>query len=50
MQRTSSDLKLNPHVYPHSFGPMLGELALHCQCLGAHAIVSYGVPGVRFAV
>ncbi len=45
---------------PYSFGPHLGELDVHLfatgnhrdlsHCLGAHAVESYGVPGVRFAV
>ena len=45
---------------PYSFGPLLGELDVHllaegkhrdlASCLGAHAMVVDGVPGVRFAV
>jgi 1,4-alpha-glucan branching enzyme len=45
---------------PYSFGPLLGELDVYllvegkhrdlANCLGAHAIVLDGVPGVRFAV
>jgi 1,4-alpha-glucan branching enzyme len=45
---------------PYSFGPLLGELDVHllaegkhrdlASCLGAHAMVVYGVAGVRFAV
>src|SRR5205814_2062356 len=45
---------------PYSFGPLLGELDVYllaegkhhdlAACLGAHAMVVDGVPGVRFAV
>ena len=45
---------------PYSFGPLLGDLDIHllaegrhrdvASCLGAHAMVVDGVPGVRFAV
>jgi 1,4-alpha-glucan branching enzyme len=45
---------------PYSFGPLLGDLDIHllaegrhrdlAQCLGAHAMLVDGVPGVRFAV
>jgi 1,4-alpha-glucan branching enzyme len=45
---------------PYSFGPLLGELDVYLlaegkhhdlgACLGAHAMVVDGVPGVRFAV
>ena len=45
---------------PYSFGPLLGELDVYllaegkhhdlAACLGAHALVVDGVPGVRFAV
>jgi 1,4-alpha-glucan branching enzyme len=45
---------------PYSFGPLLGDLDVYllgegkhrdlAQCLGAHAIIVDGVPGVRFAV
>jgi len=45
---------------PYSFGPLLGELDVYllgegkhrdlASCLGAHAMVVEGVPGVRFAV
>jgi len=45
---------------PYSFGPLLGELDVYllsegkhrdfASCLGAHAMVVDGVPGVRFAV
>ncbi len=45
---------------PYSFGPLLGELDIYLlvegkhrdlgECLGAHAMMVDGVPGVRFAV
>src|SRR5580693_3291489 len=45
---------------PYAFGPLLGELDVYllgegkhrdfAQCLGAHAMIVDGVPGVRFAV
>jgi 1,4-alpha-glucan branching enzyme len=45
---------------PYSFGPSLGDLDVYllgegkhhdlAQCLGAHAMMVDGVPGVRFAV
>ena len=45
---------------PYSFGPLLGELDIYllaegrhhdlAACLGAHAMLVDGVPGVRFAV
>jgi 1,4-alpha-glucan branching enzyme len=45
---------------PYSFGPLLGDLDIHLlaegrhrdlgACLGAHAMLIDGVPGVRFAV
>ncbi len=45
---------------PYSFGPLLGDLDIHllsegrhrelADCLGAHAMLVDGVPGVRFAV
>ncbi len=45
---------------PYSFGPLLGELDVYllaegrhqdlASCLGAHAMIVDGVPGVRFAV
>ncbi len=45
---------------PYSFGPLLGDLDVYllaegnhrdlANCLGAHAMVVDGVPGVRFAV
>ena len=45
---------------PYSFGPLLGELDVYllsegrhhdlAQCLGSHAMMVDGVPGVRFAV
>jgi 1,4-alpha-glucan branching enzyme len=45
---------------PYSFGPLLGEMDVYllgegkhrdfANCLGAHAMVVDGVPGVRFAV
>jgi 1,4-alpha-glucan branching enzyme len=45
---------------PYSFGPLLGELDVYLlaegkhrdlgECLGAHAMMVDGVPGVRFAV